>query len=461
MNHPWANDAIFYHIYPLGLVGAPRHNDFQSDPVPRLEGLYPWLDHIQKLGANAIYLGPVFESSSHGYDTADYYKVDRRLGAWETLRSLSKEIHRRGMRLVLDGVFHHVGRHFWAFKDLQANRQDSAYASWFSHLDFNRRSPHGDPFHYEGWSGHYDLVKLDLSEPAVRQHLFDAVRAWVEDFEIDGLRLDAADQIAPDFLKTLASHCRTLRSDFWLVGEMVQGDYRRLAQPQLLDSATNYEAYKGLYSSHVDCNYYEIAYSLKRQFGPEGIYNGLTLYSFADNHDVNRVASSLRNPAHLYSLYCLLFAMPGIPSIYYGSEWGIHGTRTTGSDAALRPALSLPPTILTSHADLPDFIALLARIRLQHPALRLGSYQELHVAHEQLAFLRACPEEKVVVAVNAAAAPIQVELHLPLREGWLVDLLNPGNRFRILENRASIDPIPPSWGRLMTMHPGQSQIPPG
>ncbi|MBE0695410.1 MAG: alpha-amylase, partial [Anaerolineaceae bacterium] len=154
MSH-WSQDSIFYHIYPLGFCGAPFVNDFSSPPVPRLEKISGWLDHIQELGANAIYLGPVFESSAHGYDTVDYYWVDRRLGTNETLADLSREIHRRGMRLVLDGVFNHVGRNFWAFYDVRQKEANSAYCSWFSKLTFTGRSPYGDPFTYEGWDGHY------------------------------------------------------------------------------------------------------------------------------------------------------------------------------------------------------------------------------------------------------------------------------------------------------------------
>lgn len=235
----WAKDAFFYHIYPLGLCGAPRRNDFQSAPVARLESLYPWLDHIQSLGANALYLGPLFESSGHGYDTADYFQVDRRLGERATLAAFAREVHRRGLHLVLDGVFNHVGRDFWAFRDLQANQVASPYAGWFEGLDFSRHSPYGDPFSYQGWSGHYELVKLNLAQPGVRAHLFEAVRVWVEEFEIDGLRLDAADLLSEDFLPALALHCHGLRDDFWLMGEIVHGDYRRLDGPGRLDSTTN------------------------------------------------------------------------------------------------------------------------------------------------------------------------------------------------------------------------------
>ncbi|HAF48860.1 MAG TPA: alpha-amylase, partial [Anaerolineaceae bacterium] len=306
-------DAVFYQIYPLGLCGAPERNDFGSPIEHRLTTLTPWLDHIQELGANAIYLGPVFQSSSHGYDTVDYYRVDRRLGDNESLAHFAELVHQRDMLLILDGVFNHVGRDFWAFKDLQNNGQNSAYRDWFHNLRFDQHSPKGDPFSYEGWQGHYDLVKLNLSHPDVRAHLFESVRMWKDQFGIDGLRLDAADCIDLNFLSALNRFTKSLNPQFWLMGEVVHGDYCQWVNAETLDSVTNYEAYKGLYSSLNDANYFEIAYGLNRQFGDHGVYQDKVLYNFVDNHDVDRVASKLKHPAHLFPLYLLLFTMPGIP----------------------------------------------------------------------------------------------------------------------------------------------------
>lgn len=443
----WFHHSVFYHIYPLGLCGAPRRNDFQSQPVERLEALYPWLDHIQALGANALYLGPVFESSSHGYNTADYYQVDRRLGTNATLAAFARELRRRGIRLVLDAVFNHVGRDFWAFRDLQTHLRRSAYRGWFAGLDFSRPGPDGDPFSYEGWSGHTSLVKLNLAHPDLRLHLFHAVRAWVEQFEIDGLRLDAADVMDTGFLADLAGYCRDLRSDFWLMGEMVHGDYRRLTAAGRLDSVTNYECYKGLWSSLNDGNYFEIAYALNRQFGPGGIYRGVGMYNFVDNHDVDRAASSLKNPAHLPLLYALLFSMPGIPSIYYGSEWGLEGRRTPQSDLVLRPCLDLagmnPPC-----PELPAWIARLAAARAGCPDMREGEYLQLHVDSEQFAFLRSHPSGPAVAAFNAAAHPARLELSLALAGRRWADLLDPAC---VIENRGGrlVVDLPPLTARFL------------
>ncbi len=446
----WASDSVFYHIYPLGLCGAPERNDFSSSPVDRLDVLYPWLDHIRDLGANALYIGPLFESGSHGYDTADYRVVDRRLGTNESFARLCAGMRERGIRIVLDAVFNHTGRDFWAFKDVLEKGESSGYTGWFHGLKFGGRSPYGDPFTYEGWSGHHSLVKLNLANPSVKAHLFEAVDSWVRNFGIDGLRLDAADVMDPGFLRELAAHCRRLRPDFWLMGEIVHGNYRRLVNPETLDSATNYECYKGLYSSHVDKNYFEIAYSLDRQFGPHGIYRGLSLYSFADNHDVNRLASSLSEPAHLSTVYCLLFTMPGIPSVYYGSEWGIEGKKD-GSDRPLRPRLDLAVVSReAAHRDCAPLISRLSGLRRKNEALRIGDYAQLHVGHEQLAFIRSTRGQRIVVAVNASPASTRLQLEIPgMKDGVLADLLNAGDAFEVRGGKVVIDPLPPRWSRIL------------
>ncbi len=451
-SHHWAYDAIFYHIYPLGFCGAPARNDFCSPAMTRLEKINDWIPHLRSLGVNALYLGPVFESSAHGYDTVDYYHVDRRLGTDETLSQLSANLHHNGIRVILDGVFNHVGRDFWAFYDVRQHGPASRYCGWFQGLRFEGRSPYGDPFTYEGWNGNYDLVKLNLNNPEVREHLFGAIRSWVERFGIDGLRLDVADCLDLGFLRELHTFTHSLRPDFWLMGEVVHGDYRRWVNPETLDSVTNYEVYKGLYSSHSDKNYFEVAYAFKRQFGADGMYRGLPLYNFADNHDVNRVASQLVNPAHLYPLYCLLFTMPGVPSIYYGSEWGLTAKRTPHDDTSLRPCLDLETAAASApQPDLPRTLARLAALRQSTPALRYGDYTQLHVNHEQFAFARQYGDERVVVAVNASGNPARLELSLPFGAERATDLLDPGDSFPVRDGRLVLDSVPACWGRVLKL----------
>ncbi len=444
MTTSWGKDAIFYHIYPLGLCGAPFQNDFNKPAVARLDALHNWVDHIGALGCNALYLGPLFESGTHGYDTADYYKVDRRLGTNESLKDLIRKFHDKGIRVVLDGVFNHVGRDFWAFRDLLQHGTNSSYRDWFAGVDFKRKSPYGDAFAYEGWNGHHSLVKLNLHHPDVRAHLFDAVKMWIHEFKIDGLRLDAADVMDLGFLRDLATFCRQHSSRFWLIGEVIHGDYRRWINEGGLDATTNYECYKGLYSSHNDKNYFEIAYSLNRLFGEHGIYKDFPLYSFADNHDVNRIASTLNNPAHLYPLYALLYTMPGTPSVYYGSEWGIEGRKENGSDAALRPALHLPEAREQApHPELEKAIRQFAHIRMEHPALRLGNYRQALVSSEQFAFTRQKEQEEVLVVVNAATTPVSLRIPLNKSDGTqLTDLLQPQQKLKVQQGHVQLNQLP-------------------
>ena len=420
----WSSRAVFYHIYPLGLTGSPARNDFGAPPVDRLDQLTGWLGHIKSLGCNTLYVGPLFESTAHGYDTADYWHLDRRLGTDGTLRRLVDACHGAGLRVVLDGVFNHVGRDFWAFRDVLANGEGSAYRGWFAGLDFAGRSPYGDPFTYEAWSGCFDLVKLDLSNAGVREHLFGAVSSWIRDFDIDGLRLDAADVIDIGFQRDLAAMCRSLKSDFWLFGEVVAGDYRHWAGIGALDSVTNYEAYKGLWSSLVDRNYFEIAWSLNRQFGPDGLYRGMPLYNFADNHDSDRVASKLGDNRLLYPLYLLLFTMPGVPSIYYGSEWGMRAVRAKDDDSPLRPAIASPDgNGPPAEPALAGVIERFAAVRAGSAALRQGVYRQLSVASEQFAFGRTEGCEEVVVMLNSADKAVEMAVPAP-RDGEWRDMLN-------------------------------------
>ncbi len=447
----WATDAVFYHLYPLGMLGAPEHNDFRSEPVSRLPELAAWTDHLRDLGVNAVYLGPVFESSRHGYDTADYFTVDRRLGINDDLRDLVRHFHDNGIRVILDAVYHHVGRDHFAFRDLQEHGEASQYRDWFVGIDFSRRSPAGDPFTYHGWNGVLDLVKLNLDDHDAREHLFAATRQWFAEYEIDGLRLDAADVLDRRFQRDLAAVVREIAPDAWLLGEVIHGDYRDWTGPGMLDSTTNYETWKGLYSSFNDANLHEIAFALNRQSGEGGIYRDLALYTFADNHDVNRIASLLREPAHLYPLHALLFTMPGVPSIFYGSEWGIAGEKRGDSDAELRPALTWPVDVSAmAHPELAGEIGRLAAIRHRSVALRHGDYRQLHVAAEQLAFARRAGDETVIVAINAAAdlAPLSVATDLP--EGTeLSDALDPVVVVRVAGGRIEIPPVPARWARIL------------
>ncbi|MGN0690047.1 MAG: DUF1653 domain-containing protein [Oscillospiraceae bacterium] len=415
----WVNSSVFYHIYPLGFCGAPMLNAGGA-PVNRLKKISEWIPHIKEGNFNAIYLGPVFESAVHGYDTTDYRVIDRRLGTNDDFKALCRELHDNGIRVVLDGVFNHVGRDFFAFKDLQENEYNSRYKNWF-YVDFGGTSPYNDPFSYQGWQGHYNLVKLNISNPEVADYILGSVGMWMDEFGIDGLRLDAADCVDIEFFKKLKHFTKSKNPDFWLMGEIIHGDYNRWANPDVLDSVTNYECQKGIYSSHNDKNYFEIAHSLNRQFGRGGIYQNLTLYSFVDNHDVNRLASFLKRQEHLKNCYTILYTMPGVPSVYYGSEWGIKGERTSASDTVLRPSLELD-NIPDADMSLFEHIKSLGKIHSELVALQVGEFENVVIRNEQLVYKRTCSAGTVYVALNLADHDAEVGFNM--RGACLIDKLD-------------------------------------
>lgn len=394
----WADNSVFYQIYPLGITGAPRDNDGVT--VNRIGKIADWLPHIKKLGANAIYFSPVFESDTHGYDTRDYRKIDCRLGTNEDFRALVDACHAEGIKVVIDGVFNHVGRNFFAFRDVREKRWESRYRDWF-HINFDGNSAYNDGLWYEGWEGHYELVKLNLRNPAVRDYLVDTIKYWIEEFDIDGLRLDVAYSLEPDFIRQLRWFSDNCGRDFFLLGETLHGDYNRWVGDGLLHSCTNYECYKGLWSALNSYNLFEIVHSLKRQFGPEPwtLYKGKHLYCFADNHDVSRAASILSNKNHLSLDYGILFGMPGIPQVYYGSEWGVQGDKR-GGDWGLRPAIDKP-----EWNELTDKIAAMAKAHKESKALCYGDFGDLVLTNKQTVFRRTFDGETVLVAVNIDGVP--------------------------------------------------------
>lgn len=389
----WAFDSVFYQIYPLGMCGAPFVND--GVQAPRIRRLLDWIPHLKRLGVDGVYVCPLCESDGHGYDGRDLRKVDVRLGSNQDWKEVCDAFHEAGIRVLMDGVFHHVGRGFWAFQDVLRNRENSPYLHWFN-INLNGNSCYDDGLWYEGWEGYYDLVKLNLENEAVIQYLLESVRFWVEEFGIDGLRLDVAYCLDERFLRRLRTFCDGLREDFFLLGEMIHGDYNRLLSCGL-NSVTNYECYKGLYSSFNTRNLFEICHSLQRQFGadPWCVYRGSHLWSFVDNHDVTRIASQLTDPRHLPLIYGLMFGMPGIPCIYYGSEFGMTGRKEEG-DPALRAPCEAP-----EWTELTSAIAAQAAARHRSEALRQGDFKVLTLTNLQCVFERRTEGERVLVAVNA------------------------------------------------------------
>ena len=392
--------------------------------VSRILKLKDWSSYLESLGISSILLNPIFESDNHGYDTRDYKKIDCRLGTNKDFAEVCKDLHAHNVKIVLDGVFNHVGRGFWAFKDVQEKKWDSPYKDWFC-INFDGNSCYNDGFWYEGWEGHFELVKLNLANSAVVDYLLECVKGWIDEFDIDGLRLDVAYCLDRNFMKRLRSFCQELKPDFALIGEVLFGDYNQIVNDEMLHSCTNYECYKGIYSSFNSMNMFEIAHSLNRQYGPEQwcIYRGKHLMSFVDNHDVTRIASILTNKNHLPLTYGLLLGMPGVPCIYYGSEWGEEGVKAPNNDYALRPCFEEPkPNELTEE------IKKMIHVRTGSNALCHGSYRNVVLTNHQLIFERRTDDERMLVAINASDAPFTA--HNGELGGTMTDLLT-GNEIQM------------------------------
>ena len=426
----WFEESVFYQLYPLTLCGAPAVNAPVSGGAPANDGhgtghfpagtfghtsagaagaardgisrLAVFAPHLQKLGIGGVYLNPIFESDSHGYDTRDYRVLDRRLGTNAEFRKIVDLYHSCGIRVVLDGVFNHVGRGFFAFRDVQKKKQASPYKDWFR-IDFGGDTHFHDGFWYEAWEGHYELVKLNLENPAVQQYLMESIDLWFREFDIDGIRLDVAYLLPLWFIAMVKDRIRAHKPDAFLLGEILGDNAGRFYDQGHVDAITDYPGYKGLWSSFNSFNLFELAHTIKRNYGE--MYRGRQLFSFADNHDVERIATKLADPEKLPLIYGLLLTLPGIPCIYYGSEWGTEGRKEKGSDASLRPAFDAP-----RKTDLTEKIAEMIRFRNHAPELQTGAFRELRLQNRFFAFAREKDGNRTVCAVNIDDAPAVIDI---------------------------------------------------
>lgn len=415
----WYEEAVFYHMYPLGLANAPLKNE-EETVVHRFEEIKKWIPHLIDLGFTAVYIGPLFESSTHGYDTKDYKTVDRRLGDNEDFKGFVEECHKAGIHVVVDGVFNHTGREFFAFEDIKKNRENSPYKDWYKGINFWGNTHYNDGFGYEAWRNCFELVNLNLWNREVKDYLFDVIRFWIDEFNIDGIRLDCADCLDFDFMKEMRFITTQKKEDFWLMGEVIHGDYSRWANADMLHSVTNYELHKGLYSGHNDYNYFEIAHTVRRLSDDNGgICKGRKLYSFTDNHDVERLISKLTRKEDYYPVQMLLYTLPGIPSIYYGSEWGIEGRKANGDDGPLRPEIDITKQEDNLYS---NYIAKLGRIHKENPELSYGRYKELVLKNRQYAFGRFLDNSMVLTAVNNDDIEAEVVVNIGFQKAKAKDL---------------------------------------
>lgn len=451
----WYDKSVFYHIYPLGLCGASKQNTNHSQGEG-MKALIKWIPHIKNIGCNGIYIGPLFESISHGYDTTDYKKVDGRLGSNQDFKDFVEECHKLQIKVIVDGVFNHTGREFFAFQDIKNNRENSKYIHWYSNVNFNDNNEHNDGFSYDSWSGYSILAKLNLKNPEVKNYLFDVIRFWDEEFDIDGIRLDAADVLDFDFMHEMRMVANEVKDDFWLMGEVIHGDYSRWTGSEMLHSVTNYELHKGLFSGHNDHNYFEIAHTVKRI---QDLCGDTKLYSFVDNHDVNRIWNKLNNKEHLYPVHMLLYTLPGIPSIYYGSEFAIEGQKDDGQDERIRPSIRLEDYCVLNqggeidsyktgeYSKLLQLISALGALKSQYKELTYGAYKELVLTNRQYSFARILKDKAVIIAVNNDDNPVEMHIPVPIQGKSAVDMLT-GEEVVMINNTLSVT-IEKNYGQII------------
>lgn len=442
----WYDEAVFYHIYPLGLTGAPKQNSY-GEPVHRLNTLLPWIGHIKEIGCNAIYIGPLFESVGHGYETTDYKKLDTRLGTNEDLTNFVAECHKQGIRVILDGVFNHTGRDFFAFQDIKQNRENSQYKDWYCDVNFWGNNSYNDGFSYANWGGYDLLVKLNQRNPAVKDYICDVVRFWVSEFDIDGIRLDAADVMDFEYMKALRNVANEVKQDFWLMGEVIHGDYSRWANDGTLHSVTNYMLHKALYSAHNDHNYFEVAHTIK--YVNDMVGNNLKLYTFVDNHDVERIYTKLNNKAHFEPVHVMLYTLPGIPALYYGSEFGIEGRKERNSDDSLRPALNYDDYKDAVHTNpCTQLIATLGKLRQNIKALCYGDYKQLELQTTHFAYARILDGKNVITTVNNGDNEVcmNIETGTMTQASKYVGVLT-GRRVTVNEGRIQVN-VPANSGEI-------------
>jgi len=447
----WVGDAFVYHIYPLGFLNAPRRNTGEGDPVPRLRQLRAWYDHIQGLGVNTILLGPVWQSSTHGYDTIDPKRVDRRLGDIDTLRAVVDELHQRGMRVLLDGVFNHTGRHCFAFEDLRARGRESAYRRWYR-ADLTRNNDHHDGFTYKGWHGSASLPELNLAHAPVRQYLFDVAQYWLREAEIDGYRLDAAGDVEPAFWAEFRQACKNIKSDCFLLGELVFGEYDKYLGPNGFDGATHYPLYDAIVRSFDHARFGRLARLLRQHRDSP---RAEPLLSFLANHDVTRLRSRLSEPAHFYPTVILLMALPFVPCWYYGDECGMEGHKRAGDGSLRRPMPGPREAWPESGGDRYQAVARLASLRQAHPILRFGQIAFVRADRERLAVGLTHGRQRALIVINARQRnwpwPLVVpEAFLPA-DTTLHEALDP-HLPAVTVDRAQtlhLDPLYPTWGRVL------------
>ncbi len=390
----WVRHAIWWQVYPLGFVGAFPAAEPPGAGEHRLSRLVDWLDHAISLGASGIALGPVFASRTHGYDTTDHFRIDPRLGDDADFDRLIDAARRRGLRVLLDGVFNHVGTDFARYRDA-VDTGDSGAAAWFR----------GRPGRFHTFEGHDGLITLNHRNPAVVDYTVEVMSHWL-DRGADGWRLDAAYAVPESFWAQVLPRVRAAHPNAWFVAEVIHGDYSAFVAGSGADSVTQYELWKAAWSSLNDGNFHELDWALQRHNTFQDTFAPLT---FVGNHDVTRIASKLERPEHLGHALVLLFTVGGIPSVYAGDELGYLGIKEdrAGGDDAVRPEFTSPPEGLDGAGrDIFNLHCYLIGLRRRHPWLYEARTRALRVENRSYVYETRCRDEALLVALNLDDTPM-------------------------------------------------------
>ncbi len=421
----WVEHAIFWHVYPLGFVGAEIRAERPASLVHRLGRLTGWLDYAIELGASGLLLGPIFAAASHGYDTIDHFRLDPRLGDDADFDALIEAARRRGLKVVLDGVFNHVSRRHPAFQELVAEGPRSPLASWFR-LDGPADRTVSEGTRAATFEGHHDLVILNHDAPEVEALVADVMIHWL-DRGACGWRLDVAYAVPPRFWARVLPRVRARHPEAYVFGEVIHGDYVGFVKESGVDAVTQYELWKAIWSALNDRNFFELAWALDRH---NAFLDAFVPQTFVGNHDVTRLASRLNDPRFIDHALAILFVCGGTPSVYAGDEQAFRGIKENrlGGDDAVRPAFPDRPAAL-SPAGLPVFRRHqeLIGMRRRHAWLHRAKTRTLHLANEAFAFEAFAGDERLMVALNL---------------GRDVELPAPGMRTMLFGRDAALRPDP-------------------
>lgn len=401
----WVDHAMWWHVYPLGFTGAERAADDATGVTHRLGHVERWLDYVVDLGLNGLALGPVFASSSHGYDTTDHYRVDPRLGDRADLDHLLAAAHDRGVRVLLDGVFNHVGDQHPLFRAALAGGPDAPEAGLFR-IRWADGTPDWDCF-----EGHRSLVTLNHDSPAVVDLVADVMTHWL-DSGADGWRLDAAYAVPPSFWRAVTDRVRAAHPDAYLMGEVIHGDYPGFVAESGLDAVTQYELWKAVWSSIADRNWHELAWTLGRH---DAFLDAFVPYTFVGNHDVTRITSKVGDATLAGHALVVLLTVGGTPAVYYGDEQAYRGVKEdrAGGDDEVRPPYPADPSGLAGPDVAPDGRvthdrhAALIGLRRRHPWLHTARTQVVEVTGTHLAYQARAADgtAALLVALNLDDAP--------------------------------------------------------